>query len=90
VLRSFARGVPVHRDDLSESELKEIMAFRSHGESQMVAIVGDPLAATDMVQRFVDVGVDELILVMQLGTVPHEVVMRSIRTFGEKVMPHFA
>ena len=30
------------------------------------------------------------ILVMQMGTVPHELVMESLRTFAEKVMPHFA
>jgi hypothetical protein len=40
--------------------------------------------------RFVDAGVDELILVMQMGTVRHELVVRSLRTFAEKVMPHFA
>ena len=36
-----------------------------------------------------DIGVDELILVMQMGTVPHDLIVESIRTFGEKVMPHF-
>ncbi len=40
--------------------------------------------------RFVDIGVDELILVMQMGTVPHELIVESMRTFAEKVMPHFA
>jgi hypothetical protein len=42
-----------------------------------------------MVQRFVSAGVDELILVMQMGTVPHELAVKSMRTFAEKVMPHF-
>ncbi len=36
-----------------------------------------------------EIGVDELILVMQMGTVPHELIMESIRTFAEQVMPHF-
>jgi len=27
---------------------------------------------------------------MQTGTVPHELIVQSIRTFGEQVMPHFA
>jgi hypothetical protein len=27
---------------------------------------------------------------MQVGTVPHELVMESLRTFAEKVMPYFA
>jgi hypothetical protein len=30
-----------------------------------------------------------MICVMQMGTVPHELIMESIRTFGEKVLPHF-
>jgi hypothetical protein len=42
------------------------------------------------VQRFVDAGVDELMLVMQTGTTPHDLVMESIRTCGEEVMPYFA
>ena len=32
---------------------------------------------------------DELILVMQMGTVPHELILESLRTFAEEVMPHF-
>jgi hypothetical protein len=27
---------------------------------------------------------------MQLGTVPHEIVCESLRTFAEHVMPHFS
>lgn len=78
------------RDDLRDAEITEAMAFRNAPDSQLSAIVGDPIAARESVQRFVDVGVDELILIMQMGTVPHEVVMRSLKTFAEKVMPHFA
>jgi hypothetical protein len=36
------------------------------------------------------VGVDELILVMQMGTLPQELILESLRTFAEEVMPHFA
>jgi hypothetical protein len=42
------------------------------------------------VSRFHAAGVDELILVMDLGTVPHAIVSESLRIFAEKVMPHFA
>jgi hypothetical protein len=56
----------------------------------MNACVGDPVAAREFVSRFVDVGVDELILVMQMGTVPLELVTESVKTFGEQVIPHFA
>jgi alkanesulfonate monooxygenase SsuD/methylene tetrahydromethanopterin reductase-like flavin-dependent oxidoreductase (luciferase family) len=80
----------VPRDFLAEAELAEIIAHRNAPGSHMTAIVGDPVAARETVARFARAGVDELMLIMQLGTVPHELVMRSIRTFGERVMPHFA
>jgi len=47
------------------------------------------LSALDIAKRFEDAGVDELILVMQVGTQPASLVLESIRTFGEKVLPHF-
>ena len=52
-------------------------------------MVGDPASARETVERFKDAGVDELILVMQMGTVPHELVMESLKVFAEDVMPHF-
>jgi len=79
----------VPRDFLSEAELDDAMAYRNSAGSDMASIVGDPTCAREVVQRFKEVGVDELILVMQMGTVPHELVMESLRTFAEKVMPHF-
>ena len=80
----------VARDFLREDELDEAMAIRNTPGSQIASITGDPACARESVQRFVDMGVDELILVMQMGTVPHELVMESLKCFGEKVMPHFA
>jgi alkanesulfonate monooxygenase SsuD/methylene tetrahydromethanopterin reductase-like flavin-dependent oxidoreductase (luciferase family) len=79
----------VPREFLDESDLRDAMAFRTAAGSQCNTIVGDPAAAREMVSRFAAVGVDELICVMQMGTVPHELVMESIRTFGEQVIPHF-
>ena len=79
----------VQRGFLTEEELDESIAVRNTAGSQVASIVGDPSSARETVQRFVDIGVDELILVMQMGTVPHELIMESLRTFGEKVMPHF-
>jgi alkanesulfonate monooxygenase SsuD/methylene tetrahydromethanopterin reductase-like flavin-dependent oxidoreductase (luciferase family) len=80
----------VAREALSQEGLNEQMARRSRAGSQLVAIIGDPVAARESVSRFQAAGVDELILIMQMGTVPHEITMQSIRTFAEKVMPHFA
>jgi alkanesulfonate monooxygenase SsuD/methylene tetrahydromethanopterin reductase-like flavin-dependent oxidoreductase (luciferase family) len=79
----------VPRDFLSDQDLEAAMSFRTAEGSQCNAVIGDPAAAREMVSRFVSVGVDEIICVMQMGTVPHELVLESIRTFGEHVIPHF-
>jgi alkanesulfonate monooxygenase SsuD/methylene tetrahydromethanopterin reductase-like flavin-dependent oxidoreductase (luciferase family) len=75
---------------MSDEELEAAMGKRRSSGSPAVTVVGDPVRARESVARFAEAGVDELLLVMQLGTVPHELVMESIRTFGEKVLPHFA
>lgn len=80
----------ISRDPLTAAELARAMAARSEDGSRLSAIIGDPVAARESVQRFQAAGVDELILVMQMGTVPQAVVLRSLRTFAEKVMPYFS
>ncbi|MEO8074831.1 MAG: LLM class flavin-dependent oxidoreductase [Acidobacteriota bacterium] len=80
----------VSRGHLSAAELDEAMAARTRDGGTLATIIGDPHAAREIVSRFAAAGVDELILVMQMGTVPHAVVMESMRTFAEQVMPHFA
>jgi alkanesulfonate monooxygenase SsuD/methylene tetrahydromethanopterin reductase-like flavin-dependent oxidoreductase (luciferase family) len=80
----------VPRDFLSEADLDDAMAQRNSPGSQLATLFGDPAAVREGVQRFVDSGIDELMLVQQMGTVPHELVMESLRTFGEQVMPHFS
>jgi alkanesulfonate monooxygenase SsuD/methylene tetrahydromethanopterin reductase-like flavin-dependent oxidoreductase (luciferase family) len=77
----------IERGPLSATQLAAQMAARDGG--QLNAVIGDPAAARRSVARFADAGVDELILVMQMGTVAHEVVVESMRTFAEKVMPDF-
>jgi alkanesulfonate monooxygenase SsuD/methylene tetrahydromethanopterin reductase-like flavin-dependent oxidoreductase (luciferase family) len=80
----------IDRDFLTPEELEEAMAFRGSEDAPAMNVIGDPVHCKEIVSRFAAAGVDELILVMQAGTVPHELVMESIRTFGEKVLPDFA
>jgi alkanesulfonate monooxygenase SsuD/methylene tetrahydromethanopterin reductase-like flavin-dependent oxidoreductase (luciferase family) len=80
----------VNRDFFEEAELEEAMAFRGAEDAPAMNVIGDPVHCKEIVSRFEAAGVDELILVMQAGTVPHELVMESIRTFGEKVLPDFS
>ena len=81
--------VSAPREAPDDGFLEKFCEHRHAPNTSLSSIVGSPDHARRIVQRFVDVGVDELILVMQLGTVPHEIVMESIRTFAEEVMPHF-
>ena len=79
----------VPRETPSEEQVHRFMKNRNSEGSQLSAVIGDPIAARETVSRFEDAGVDELILVMQVGTQPASLVLESIRTFGEKVLPHF-
>jgi alkanesulfonate monooxygenase SsuD/methylene tetrahydromethanopterin reductase-like flavin-dependent oxidoreductase (luciferase family) len=81
--------IDVPRDFFAEEELDAAMSFRNAAGSQANTIIGDPSAARESVARFREAGVDELICVMQMGTVPHELILRSLRTFAEEVIPHF-
>lgn len=88
--RPIGRLNEVKRDFLTEEELKASMDFRGNPESSANIVVGDPEHAKDIIAKFDACGIDELILVMQVGTIPHDIVMESIKTFGEKVIPHFS
>lgn len=77
----------ISREPLPGPALAKAMAGRNQPSSSLNAIIGDPVAARESVARFRDAGVDELILVMQMGTIPQEIVMDSLRIFAEKVMP---
>lgn len=82
-------SLDVNREFFPEDELDSAIEMRNAPGSQMALIVGDPACARETVQRFVEAGVDELLLVMQTGAVPHELIMESLRTFAEQVMPDF-
>ncbi|HEY4056971.1 MAG TPA: LLM class flavin-dependent oxidoreductase [Kofleriaceae bacterium] len=81
---------PLPTDDLDEDVVEAWAGDRNTPDATLSSIVGDPVSARETVSRFAKLGVDELILIMQLGTLPHEMIMRSIRTFAERVMPHFS
>jgi alkanesulfonate monooxygenase SsuD/methylene tetrahydromethanopterin reductase-like flavin-dependent oxidoreductase (luciferase family) len=82
--------IDVSRGPLSEEELRKSMSARNAPGTSLTHIIGDPCAAIEAVGRFHKAGVDELILVMAMGTIPHQIVMQSMRIFAEKVMPGFA
>ena len=54
-----------------------------------VIIAGDPESCIRGVQLYEDIGVDQVILIMQTETIPHERVLQSIEMFGKRVLPAF-
>ena len=54
-----------------------------------VIIAGNPQSCIDTIQKYEDIDVDMLSLVMQTETIPHEKVMESIELFGKEVIPAF-
>ena len=50
---------------------------------------GTPEDCIRYVQRLADAGADEILFLFQMGGIPHEVIMETIRNIGEKVIPHF-
>ena len=49
--------------------------------------IGNPESCIRVVKRFQELGVDQLLLLMQTAGVPHEKVCESIRLFGDEVIP---
>jgi alkanesulfonate monooxygenase SsuD/methylene tetrahydromethanopterin reductase-like flavin-dependent oxidoreductase (luciferase family) len=82
-------AISIKKDFLPDTHISDFKRIRNTSQSQLSSVIGDPVAARESVQRFADAGVDELLLVMQTGTTTQDLVMESIRTFGEKVMPYF-
>ena len=54
-----------------------------------VVIAGDPDTCIEALKKHEASGVDQMMIMMQTETIPHEKVMRSIELFGERVIPKF-
>jgi alkanesulfonate monooxygenase SsuD/methylene tetrahydromethanopterin reductase-like flavin-dependent oxidoreductase (luciferase family) len=54
-----------------------------------VIIAGDPESCIKSVKMYEDIGVDQVMLIMQTETIPHDKVMGSIELFGKEVIPAF-
>ena len=55
-----------------------------------VIIAGNPESCIKAVQMYEDIGVDQVMMIMQTETIPHERVMESIELFGKEVIPVFS
>jgi len=57
------------------------------------SVAEDAYGTADDCRRYVErlfaAGADEILFMLQMGTIPHDVVMTTIRNIGEKVIPAF-
>jgi len=51
---------------------------------------GDADDAIAYIERLIDAGADEIMFILQMGTVPQDAILESIRQIGTKVIPHFS
>jgi alkanesulfonate monooxygenase SsuD/methylene tetrahydromethanopterin reductase-like flavin-dependent oxidoreductase (luciferase family) len=51
--------------------------------------MGNPDSCIKAIEKYEAAGADQLLAFMQIGRVPHEKIMNSLRLFGKDVIPHF-
>jgi alkanesulfonate monooxygenase SsuD/methylene tetrahydromethanopterin reductase-like flavin-dependent oxidoreductase (luciferase family) len=54
-----------------------------------VIIAGNPESCIKTVQMYEDIGVDQVMMIMQTETISHDKVMESVELFGKEVIPAF-
>ena len=52
-----------------------------------VIIAGDPQSCIDGIRKYQEIGIDQLMVIMQTESIPHDKMMSSIELFGKEVFP---
>lgn len=52
-------------------------------------IIGEPAECIELIERYVEAGIDHIACLMNFGRPDLDLVERSMRLFGERVIPHF-
>ena len=74
---------------MAGEKLDPVEAFEAL-EPYAAVIIGDVESCRTKLRKLEQLGVDRLMCLMQMGSIPHEVVMRSIRDAGELLIPELA
>ncbi len=70
-------------EDISNEEIFETIRHID------TIIIGDVETCRKKMQKFKDVGVDRLMCLVQMGEVPHEEVLETIKIIGKELLPDF-
>jgi alkanesulfonate monooxygenase SsuD/methylene tetrahydromethanopterin reductase-like flavin-dependent oxidoreductase (luciferase family) len=60
------------------------------GLGSLRGAIGTPDQVTDLVRRYDEAGIDQIVFVLQAGPNKHEDICESLELFGKKVLPEFA
>ena len=77
--------VPEWPQEIPDPTLEQIEAGFRAGAS----IVGTPDDCAEGLQKWADVGVDQLIMGPSGSVYPHELLEQSVKLFGDEVIPRF-
>lgn len=81
-----SRAALRNRDlDWGQREIPDHYQYSTSG----LYCIGSPDSAIQTIEKYVKAGVDQIMLLMQFGGIPHDKIMESIRLFGEHIIPHF-
>ena len=74
--------------------IKGVMkAVESRTNDQLIddalVVGGDPDTCARAIERWAEIGLDQMVLLLKAGNTTHDQVMRSLDLFGEKVLPRF-
>ena len=99
--QNFSRYVEFETDGSSEDEVLDLSggsALANKIWDQLdadtladrgVIIAGDPDSCIEALKKHEATGIDQMMIMMQTESVPHEKVMKSIELFGKYVIPEF-
>ena len=65
------------------------MKILQQGLGSLRGAIGTPEQVVELVERYRQAGVDQVIFVQQAGPNQHEHICESLELFGKKVLPHF-
>jgi len=82
--RGFARSI------INPEQAPLGVKIMQEGLGSLRGAVGTPEQIADLVRRYEQVGVDQVIFVCQAGKNRHEHIMEAIELVGERVIPQFA
>jgi alkanesulfonate monooxygenase SsuD/methylene tetrahydromethanopterin reductase-like flavin-dependent oxidoreductase (luciferase family) len=81
--------VALLKRDFAGETISNEEIFETIGKLDSV-VIGDVETCRRKMAGFRDIGVDRLMCLMQMGSVPQNAVLSSIRLAGERLIPHFA